>query len=605
MTIFEIGLRSLVTRHSNVSPFTYVYTPFPKSLPYFWTSVFGVLDESTNEKAFVLSVIINYITRFNRVLSLVECKNTFHTYFFDYSNQQVYINYGLDYHPSTDITEYLKQFGFCDENVIYIDDFEYLPLLKESISISKQQDLINYSKIAYSTGTVSLLNNGGDLDFLNTMSLYSNDAVVYHLEKNETDEYTRDDLEPVAYMLVDDITVSLRDGKISLKDVRESLDVSVPIDTFTEADYPNAETDLYGKPIPLLFGIPNDIPAICTNGNNKTGVVTYRLASELVSLGTVYVLINDNWTIVIPISINLSRGEFVLSELNGRGSPGEDARGCKVIGSQGYVVNHAPDVIVKLESLSNGVEYTESNYDLTEWNSEASTIEPISLYIDKQKKLYDIIKQIQEGSSTRFRFDFNASGLRTIRINKWDRTPCAYVYKEDYLENGTIEIETDRETIAAFIEINYNKNYSSDKYLTVIDQSKVDEVVRLSRTKKTISYDTFIETKETAALRAADDADKLGRITKFCEITLIGKESIFRRIYDIITVELYTVDRKWLGVWNCLVIKVSPDIKEYKTKVKLALLEKIADVTEVTTIRIDDAGNIRTADTAKEVIKVV
>jgi hypothetical protein len=528
-----------------------------------------------------------------------------HTYFFDFANQQLYVNYGLLYSPRLDATEYLKQFGFCDENVVYINDFEYLPVLKDSISVSQQQDLINYSKIAYASGSVKLLNNGGELDFLNNMTLFSNDAVIYHLARNETGEYVRDDLEPVAYMLIDDITVSMRDGKITLKDIRESLDIDVPAELFSAADYPNADDDLLSKPIPYVFGSPTEIPAICTNGKLDTGVVTYRVANELTSLGSVYVEIDGVWTLVTPTIIDLVHGEFTLSQADGRGESGDAARECKIIGVQGYAVTHAPDVIAKLEQLANGVEFTDSNYDLTEWNAEAASIETISMYLPEKKKLYDVIKLIQEGSSTRFRFDFNANGLRTIRLNKWDRTPCDYIYKEEYLENGQIQIETDRETIAAFIEINYDKNYKSNKYLTVVDQSSLDEVVRSARTKQTITYNTFITTKAIAEARAADDALKLGRITKFCDITLLGKDRIFRRIYDIITVELYTENRKWLGIWNCLVIKVAPDIKKYQTKVRLALIEKIGDLTETVTLRITENGDIRTADADNELIKVV
>ena len=606
MTIFEIGLRTLIDRYSNVSPFCYVYTPFPRSLAYFWTGIFGAQDESSNERVFVLSAIINYITRFNKVNDVLECRNTFYTYFFDFANQQLYINYGLLYSPRLDVTEYLKQFGFCDENVVYVDDFEYLPLLSESIKVSSQQDLVNYSKLAYATGSVKFLNQGGQLDFINGMSLFSNDAVIYHLERTETETYTRDDLEPVAYMLIDDISVSMRDGKMTLQDIRESLNVKVPTDLFTSTDYPDANENLYDKPIPWLFGAhANEVPAICTNENVETGVVNYRVARELQSLGSVYVEIGGTWALVVPVSIDLVHGEFVLSEANGRGTSGDDARDCKVIGAQGYTVTHAPDVISKLEQLANGIEFTDSNYDLTEWNAEAATIDPISMYLDEQKNLHDVIKLIQEGSSTRFRFDFTASGLRTIRLNKWDRTPCDYIKKEEFLENGQIELETDRETIAAYIKINYNKNYKTSKYSTVIDQSKVNEVVKSSRTQHTIEYNTFIETREIAIARAADDATKLGRITKFCEITLLGKERIFRRIYDIITVELYTEDRKWMGIWNCLVIKVAPDVKKYQTKVKLALLEKIGDLTEKVTIRIDDTGNIRTASGDNTLIKVV
>jgi len=605
MTIFEIGLRTLIERHANVSPFCYVYTPFPRSLAYFWTGIFNAQDESTNERAFILSAIINYITRFNRVNDLLECKDTFYTYFFDFENQQLYINYGLNYSPRLDATEYLKQFGFCDENVTYIDDFEYLPLLKDSINVSSQQDLINYSKLAYASGSVKLLNQGGDLDFLNNMTLFSNDAVIYHLERKENETYTRTDLEPVAYMLIDDISASMREGKITLQDLRQSMNVKVPTDLFTAEDYPDADEGLYDKPIPWVFGTPNEIPAICTNETITTGSVTYRVAKELQSLGSVYVKIDDAWTLVTPTSIDLVHGEFVLSQTDGRGTSGEDARDCKIVGCEGYEVTHATDVIIKLEQLANGVEFTDSNYDLAEWNAESATLEPISVYIDQQKNLHDVIKLIQEGSSERFRFDFNASGLRTIRLNKWDRTPSDYVYKEDYLENAQVEIETDRETIAAYIKVNYNQNYLTNKYSTVIDQSQLDEVVRSSRTKQTIEYNTFINTREIAISRAADDASKLGRITKFCDLTLLGKSRIFTRIYDIITVELYTDNRKWLGVWNCLVIKVAPDIKKYQTKVRLALIEKVNDLTELITIRVDDKGDIRTADTANEIVKVV
>src|SRR5690554_2355850 len=270
MIVTEIGIQRFVTRTAYVAPFTFSFTVNIQKLAYFWRVVFGCEDETADERIFILSVIANYTTRFSNVINLPECKDTAESWFFDWDEQKLFINFGLDFHPLYSPMEYLRAIGFCDTSVVYVDDTAFLPVVSSAPSIKQKQDLIGYDKLAFNTGSISLSNESGVLNFMRTMSLFNNDVALYYLRYDGRSEYTRDELVPLAWFLLDDVTIGKTAGKITLMDLRKSWSRKIPTHLFNATEYPDIDDDLIDKPVPLLFG-SKSIPAYCTNGNIKTG----------------------------------------------------------------------------------------------------------------------------------------------------------------------------------------------------------------------------------------------------------------------------------------------------------------------------------------------
>lgn len=606
MIIVEVGIQRFVTRNAYIAPATFEYTINIKSMALFWTQLLGVTDESTDERIFVLSVIGNYTEHFAKVVSVAECKNTQESWIFNMDEQKLTINYGKDFNPLYTPMEYLRVFGMCDTAVVYIDDIAYLPVISSAPKISQMQDLIGYDKIAFNTGSFSFNNESGLMDFMRSMSLFNNDVALYWLDYDGRSEYTREELVPIAWYLWENLEIGKKNGKVTLQDIRKSWSKKIPSHLFNVTEYPNIEDDNIGKPIPLIYG-SSVVKCFCTNGTTTTGNVTYRACEAFTSIGSIYKEVDNVKVYLTPLSYIAEFGEFTLSATDARD---EDGKVLDIYGTfdnhirSGSVYVYPIDVIKDIELKYNNAAFTESFFDTTEITNEIGTLAPIRILIKDQVEISELMRRMQEGSSNRFRYDINAEGVRTARLDKLDRTSIAFVSKEEVLENDELIIYTDKDTVAATVKINYSQNKLTGNYLSVIDTSQESIVAQNARERPQIEFDTFLTTRSDATARALLEATRLGQIRRFTDCTLRGVKYMTLRIYDIITIELLDETREWIGTWNCQVLSIAPDTDNEQNKVKLLLVERIADIDENRSLRVTTTGAIRKTTTDDNKVRV-
>lgn len=606
MIVVEVGVQRFVTRNACIAPATFEYTINIKQMALFWTQILGVPDESVEERIFVLSVIGNYIEHFAKVVSVAECKNTQESWIFDFDEQRLTINYGKDFNPLYTPVEYLRVFGMCDTAVVYIDDIVYLPVISSAPKISQMQDLIGYDKLAYNTGSFAFSNESGLMDFMRSMSLFNNDVALYWLEYDGRSEYTREELVPLAWYLWENIEISKRAGKVSLQDIRKSWSKKIPSHLFNATEYPDIDDDLVDKPIPLVYG-SSVMDCFCTNGTTTTGDVHYRACERFTNILSIIKTVDDKPVLVTPLSSTPDTGEFVLSAADARDDEGVPLA---IYGTFANRINPLSvyvtplEIIKDIEEEFNNAAFTESFFNTTEIEAEIGTLEPVKLYISTQTEISEIMRQMQEGSSNRFRYEIDAEGKRTARLDNLDRETSLYVTKEEILENDEMTIYTDKDTVAASIKINYSKNGLTGAYQSVVDVSKEEAVSQNAREKPEITFNTLLTTRAAATTRAALEAARLGQIRRFTDCTLRGAKYMSLRIYDIITVELLDDTREWAGTWTCQVLSVAPDTDKEQNKVKLLLVERIADIDENRTLRVTTTGAIRKTTTDDNKVRV-
>jgi hypothetical protein len=607
MIVTEIGIQRFVTRTAYVAPFTFSFTVNIQKLAYFWLMVFGCDDETTDERIYVLSVIANYTERFSKVISLAECINTAESWIFDWDAQKLYINFGLDFHPLYTPVEYLRAIGFCDTSVIYVDDTAFLPVVSSAPSIKQKQDLIGYDKLAFNTGSISLANESGVLDFMRAMSLFNNDVALYYLKYDGRSEYTRDELVPLAWFLLEDVDIGKTAGKITLMDVRKSWSRKIPTHLFNATEYPDIDDDLIDKPVPLLFG-EKTVPAYCTNGDTTTGNVIYRVSEELTSITRVYKIVDDAEVDVTTTATDLPNGSFTVSGTDGRDGDGNVLElFCECTGTldSGESFASPLGVLKWIEAEYNNAAFTDSFFDTTEISAEIGALEPVCLYTaEEQIEISELVRQMQEGSSNRFRYELNPEGKRTARLDDPERESSLFVAKEEILENDQMNIYTDKSTIAATVKINWGQDGITEKYKTVVDTSQESAVAQNARERPEMEFDTFLLSRAHAVTRAALEASRLGQIRRFTDCTLRGERFLTMRIYDIITAELVDETREWMGVWTCQVLAIAPDTDNEQNKVTLLLVERIADIDEGETLRVTTTGAIRKTTTDDDDVRV-
>jgi hypothetical protein len=244
---------------------------------------------------------------------------------------------------------------------------------------------------------------------------------------------------------------------------------------------------------------------------------------------------------------------------------------------------------------------TDSFFDTTEISAEIGALKPIALYTaDKQVEISELVRQMQEGSSNRFRYEISPSGKRTARLDNLDREPIMFVGKEEILENDEMNVYTDKATIAATIKINYGQDGITGKYKTVVDTSQESAVAQNARERPELEFDTFLTSRTHAIARAALEASRLGQIRRFTDCTLRGERFLTLRIYDIITAELVDETQDWMGVWTCQVLAVAPDTDNEQNKVTLLLIERQADIDENQTLLINHEGDIIVTDSTED-----
>lgn len=604
MTVIELGIGEGIERHSPEYPFVFRYQVNIKQLAGFWLTTFSVTSEVSSRAVFILSVNVRGSVRLNKTTSYADCVDAHESWYFDITNQTLFMNFGIDYNPILDFSDLQVAVGYSDKKVVYIDDIPAFPILTSAPSIRAKQDMINYDRLAFSSGSVGLDNRSTIADWLTTASILSNDCAVYFLDETAEDEYLRTDLTPIAWYIIEDIKIGQQTGTLKLQDVRKTLNVKLPVSLFNTTDYSNIDDNLVGSPIPLTFG-ECTVDAICTNGKTSTGAVTYRASYYLQAITTIEVYDDEtrDWLTVTPTAKDASIGSFTLSEADGRGTSGNGARDCRVT-CTGYSATNPIQVISKLEELGNNVTYTTSFYDTSEIATETATLEGLSLHIDKLTELYELIRRIQEGSSNRFRYEVNAEGLRTIRIDNLDRTPThTFIPREKISESERLDIYTDKPTVAASVKIIYGTNFTAPRP-SVTDTSKQEEVAENIRERPQIEFETYLRLEATAILRAALEAERLGQVRRFTDATLRGYEFLTLRIYDTIIVELKASNRDFSGIWLCQILAVSPDTDSRQNKVTLLLVEKQAELDDGKSLRVTTTGAIRTTATGSTKVRV-
>jgi hypothetical protein len=326
-----------------LSPYSpFVYFGKVKYWEYYATflSTLGFTDDSTQVRLNIKQITRDYLNKYILMTSVATCQAQEGSFYFDHANQIIYIHMEHDYSPYSCVLEYGYAFGLSKGELVYINDYEYLPLIDSIPSIEQSADILNSGEITLVSGSMVCNNEAvpnaetvkpeGPLDFLIDESVYGNDLFIYNYDLDS------EVLTPLSSLYVEDYSFTLKQLSFDLQDKRKKQNIKVPVATFTEDDYPDVEDSIIDSIIPIIYGPVNEAKAICTNGTTTSGVVNFRIALELTSLGFVYVKIDDVWTRVNPTSVNLATGEFVLSSASGRNSSG-GVYECKAVELNKYI----------------------------------------------------------------------------------------------------------------------------------------------------------------------------------------------------------------------------------------------------------------------------
>jgi hypothetical protein len=536
-------------------------------------ATFPGLDESARPIISITGLTDGAGAFFSPQSSIEDVVTQQQSFYFDFDEQTLYYHIPPSESPFDFVILYGLSQGFSDDAVVYIDNLQHLPVITSAPALRQQQDIENYDRLAFITGAVTISNTSGRLDDLIDSPIYGNDVNLYYLPGGKTN-YTRDELTQIASLFVEDYDISPQALSLRVQDRRKSQNISVPTVRFEQDDYPQGNAEIWGLPVPVVWGTPREIPGIVTNFDTTSGNVKIRAGLTMTSLGTVQAFVNNDWVTVTPLNVNLATGEFEVSEAQGRSSG--VAHVFRLVNATGISITRITDIIKDANERFLGVDYNDSNYNTEEWEAEETEISTGAYYLDTEVELFEVFRDLQNGANIGFRYEVEADGRRTIRIDNEAREPVATIDKIFIRNRDSLRISTDSTNLLAEVVIKYGLSYQSGRWIRYFDDGSAESVVDLYRQRPRREYETLLLNEALAQEKAEYLRSRFDTIRGIIDVDLMRDTFINLRIYDIINIELSPDDdRVFYGTWKAKVLSIAPDTRNGTNRITAVLIEKI------------------------------
>jgi hypothetical protein len=557
---------------SSVYPFVYAAKVTSYTYAPFWMNVIGAPDDSIHVRQNVKQITRTYLNKYAKMESYENCKAQEASFYFDDPTQTVYIHMEHSETPWTSTLGYGFAFGMTDEEVLYIDDYEYLPLIESLPSLERQADIINATKISGAAGNAELLNiavgDDGPLDFLIDENLYGNDFFVFAYDKATGVKMPR------AAFFIEDYTFSRSRVTLDLQDKRKAQNIKIPTNRYDKETYPFLDDGDVGKIIPLAYGVLGEIPLTAINANDRVDIpavkAQYRMPDGLSDIGSAYVWTGDKtWSPAVNPIADFST--MILTIDNGRDSNGATLKvklvGCKGIMFSGH--SYPADIIRDLNSRFLNLAFTSSNYDITEWTAEAASpliAADIGFILQDQKQLFDVIFDITNKSKTIFRYEYTPDDRITIRVRDFDRPASAFIQSCDIKNRDELPVETDKSNVFAEVIEKYEHSYITGTSKAVVNRDHKAEVIANYRMEPSLEEPvdglSFLAFESDARYRALTHASSYSSIPRIAKLELVDYLDL--KIFDIIYADMSADDtdpkaREYFGPRLLLVLSVNPN----------------------------------------------
>lgn len=561
------------TKFIYYSPFVFSQKVSVYNLNSYFVILFGATDVTNKIRRNILSITINFISYTSKA-SLVDCQGDEESYYFDIATQTIYIHLNHEYNIlSYDIYAGIA-IGFTNTGVKYYNDIEYKPKILAIPELDVNITPNIYNLMAFLGGSFSFDNLPDDLNqegifdssYLDP-SLGNGIRILFGLST-----YTYAQLLEYAKFIVESQFVGKNITNLSVIDQRKSLSVKIPNTFFNITDYPDIETSIINKPIPLAFGIKYGVPGICVDGQ-AAGAKTFKVPQIDILFNVWVKQPNGIWERVTPTGIVDATGLITIAEADCY-EDGDDEKtllSVKVDGIFGMDANYIDplDIIAYLNDEYMGIPYDASGYDLTECASERLLLDDCGIYIDKPIELYQVFEILQGSCAFGFFYEHSFE-TRTIRIDNPVRDIVRTIEAVELLNIGEYEILSDDFFTDAIIK--YKPDISDKQSGQIENTDYLDNVKR--KYGKEIRAEVQLQTVEeqTAIDRAVILLEDMQEARFRISFSIAGIAGFSLRVGDIISVDFnqyyryhgrdititHKKDRAFLGVQRCKIINIGP-----------------------------------------------
>jgi len=421
------------------------------------------------------------------------------------------------------------------------------PVLIDLPMVEDAADHLSYKRMEFASGSVIIDNSTGMLDDLRELFGNNLNLLLYNAKTAE--------LEMCRQFFIESYTIGLKDAKFSVKDKRSRLTFKAPNTFYTKEEYPHIDEKFIGKIIQDAYGYCRGVAGACVNEKeiyeNEADLIfndwfRFKFARKITSIKEVLVEMSDVWTEVFPglgikgndapdnpnpntgwsdinpypiriMAKDPVTGEYTIpvdvTTANMKNLPDNDGQ-IEIWWSQAlkdntglerrggkpnkvkmngvFVDKHSPgDIIKDLMVYYGELPYEASYFNLDEWEKEMGHARPIGICLEKDDDIYSWIEKIQNGSMIGFQLLVHKN-LFSARLDNPNRKETFDIHWSEIANKDEIEPELNGENYATFTTINYNKEYTDDQYLTIVDQSKRTDILEIYKFEKEYANDSYL-----------------------------------------------------------------------------------------------------------------
>lgn len=384
--------------------------------------------------------------------------------------------------------------------------------------------------------------------------------------------------------------------------------MDIPFKTFNKTDFPLLDDSDVGKIYGVLYGKVSAIKLTCINPNGS-GNTVYKLPENTTNIGTSFIEVDDVYKSASVISADYIRGLLTIS--NGRSGAGS-VYSVKLVNCTGYTSeghSYPRQVLEHFFSKYGNIEYTESNFDKTVWESELDNEQVQAdigfLLNDESTDFWTAVYDISRKSKNYFRVDYNNEGKIYAKRIDFARSSSASIPSCDIHNIDTISIQSSRESVFSSVIVKYGKNYYENTFLSVSDTTYENEVKRNYRKIESVEEETYLVNVADAQERAYKHSTQYSTIPYIVELELF--ENYDFDLYDVITVSLspdnLSADaRKFVGNIDCIVIKTNPKEIDQINYVTIQIIENRTPLEMQSYVMSDEYTTIEKEKSSLEIV---
>jgi hypothetical protein len=499
-------------------------------------------------------------TEFSNYSTLDDILQHDNSFYFDLNTQILYVHFSSTTSPFSYSTTTIGVLNRFSNFSGWYDGLYYEGRINSVSNISITQDNQYFGILNYNSNSVTMNNIDGFFDNIDEEDIFGQRCKLYF---SEDLDFTNS----VVYSgFLESFSISTNEIKINIRDIRKSLEISIPENVFLSSDFPNIGNS-ENKPIPLAYGILKDVPAQLLDDTDGLSIYSFKICDttyhSIKSIDKVFVDGEEK----TPSNVDLLNATFTLSSINFKTNQ-------KVtVDIQGYVDNtntlieNPLSIIKDLIVNSTDYEYLPIFFDTNTWDSiEGSDLPPCSIYISSSTLISEINKLsmsifglfiiTQEGKFSYIIQDLNKPSSKTIKYYQLLSEP-----ENDYLSSSYLSSS----------KVGYLKRYNSSDYNYVINNSIETLLKNKYRNKVQIEFLTQLVDKDDAIIYAQKTVDQFGGI--FSNYSFDVSITTDIKLMDIILVELFEVATGVYAFGKLIVNSVSNNYNNFITTVKGKLLE--------------------------------